>query len=58
MTKSTLGNIGDGNVGSALTRGLKRAGHDVRAVGKDRAAIRDTAGWGEIVKEHKAALTN
>jgi 8-hydroxy-5-deazaflavin:NADPH oxidoreductase len=41
--------IGDGNVGSALARGLKRAGHEVRAVGKDPGAIRDTAGWGDIV---------
>ena len=44
-----IGIIGDGNVGSALARGLKRAGHEVRAVGKDRGDIRDTAGWGEIV---------
>ena len=44
-----IGIVGDGNVGSALARGLKRAGHDVRAVGKDKAAIRDTASFGEIV---------
>lgn len=44
-----IGIIGDGNVGSALARGLKRAGHDVRAVGNDKAAIRDTASWGEVV---------
>lgn len=44
-----IGIIGDGNVGSALARGLKRAGHDVRAVGNDKPAIRDTAAWGEIV---------
>jgi 8-hydroxy-5-deazaflavin:NADPH oxidoreductase len=46
---SRIGIIGDGNVGSALARGLKRAGHEVRAVGKDPEAIRDTAGWGELV---------
>jgi len=44
-----IGILGDGNVGSALARGLKRAGHDVRAVGKDKAAIRETAIWGEVV---------
>ena len=44
-----IGIIGDGNVGSALARGFKRAGHDVRSVGNDKAAIRDTAGWAEIV---------
>jgi 8-hydroxy-5-deazaflavin:NADPH oxidoreductase len=44
-----LGILGNGNVGSALARGLKRAGHEVRAVGEDAAAIRDVAGWGEVV---------
>ena len=46
---SRIGIIGEGNVGSALARGLERAGHEVRAVGKDPGAIRDTAGWGEVV---------
>jgi predicted dinucleotide-binding enzyme len=46
---SRIGIIGDGNVGSALARGLERAGHEVRAVGKEPGAIRDTAGWGEVV---------
>jgi len=44
-----IGILGNGNVGSALARGLKRAGHEVRAVGEDAAAIRDVAGWGEVV---------
>ena len=39
--------IGKGNVGSALERGLKRAGHDVRATGRDN--VRDTAEWGELI---------
>jgi len=43
-----IGIIGNGNVGGALARGLKRAGHEVRAVGKDQGAIRDAAGWGEV----------
>ncbi|MCC6807052.1 MAG: NADPH-dependent F420 reductase [Deltaproteobacteria bacterium] len=44
-----IGIIGDGNVGSALGRGLTRAGHEVRAAGKDKAAVLQTAQWGEIV---------
>jgi hypothetical protein len=44
-----IGIIGDGNVGSALARGLQRAGHDVRAVGNDKKATEETASWGEIV---------
>jgi len=49
MATKTVGIIGDGNMGSALARGLKRAGYDVRAVGNDKAAIRETVSWGEIV---------
>jgi predicted dinucleotide-binding enzyme len=44
-----IGIIGDGNVGSALARGLQRAGHEVQAVGKDQTAIRKAASWGEVV---------
>jgi predicted dinucleotide-binding enzyme len=44
-----VGILGDGNVGSALARGLKRAGQEVRTVGKDPGGIRDLAGWGEVV---------
>jgi predicted dinucleotide-binding enzyme len=47
MTK--IGIIGDGNVGSALARGLKRVGHEVRTVGNDGAAIRNVAGSSELV---------
>ncbi len=36
---SKIGIVGDGTVGSALARGLARAGHEVRAVGKDERAI-------------------
>jgi len=49
MNKTKIGIIGDGNVGSALARGLKRAGHDVRAIGNDRAAVRDVAAWADAV---------
>lgn len=41
--------MGDGNVGSALARGLQRAGHEVRSVGKDKGAMREAASWGEVV---------
>lgn len=44
-----IGIIGNGNVGSALARGLKRAGHEARAVGNDKSAIREAAAWGEVV---------
>jgi 8-hydroxy-5-deazaflavin:NADPH oxidoreductase len=49
MAAKKIGIIGDGNVGSALGRGLERAGHDVRAVGNDKTAIRETASWAEVV---------
>jgi predicted dinucleotide-binding enzyme len=39
--------IGHGNVGSALERGLSRAGHEVRPSGKQDA--KEKASWGEIV---------
>ncbi len=44
-----IGIIGNGSVGSALARGLERSGHQVRAVGKNAKAIRETAAWGEVV---------
>ena len=49
MTTKKIGIIGDGNVGSALARGFKRAGHDVRNIGKDKNAVRETAAWAEVV---------
>ncbi|HEX5043145.1 MAG TPA: NADPH-dependent F420 reductase [Candidatus Polarisedimenticolaceae bacterium] len=45
----TIGIIGDGNVGSALARGLKRAGHAVRVAGHDEEAIRETASSADVV---------
>ncbi len=45
--KKKIGIIGDGNVGSALARGLKRAGYEVQTTGKEK--VRETAAWGEIV---------
>jgi len=41
--------IGKGNVGSALGRGLERAGYDVRLVGKDPGRAREAAAWGQVI---------
>ncbi|MBI5543745.1 MAG: NAD(P)-binding domain-containing protein [Deltaproteobacteria bacterium] len=49
MSSTKIGIIGAGNVGSALERGLKRAGNEVRAVAKDRAALRDMIAWADVV---------
>ena len=44
---SRIAIIGNGNVGSALERGLKRANHDVRSTGREN--VRETAAWGEVI---------
>jgi 8-hydroxy-5-deazaflavin:NADPH oxidoreductase len=44
-----VGIIGNGNVGKALARGLSRAGHEVRAVGSDPAAVREAGSWAGVV---------
>jgi predicted dinucleotide-binding enzyme len=44
-----VGIIGDGNVGSALRRGLERAGYQVRAVGKNPAEVKETGRWADVV---------
>ena len=49
MTKPKIGIIGDGNVGSALRRGLERSGYQVRAVGKEPAQVRETGQWAEVI---------
>lgn len=49
MKDKKIGIIGNGNVGSALARGLEAAGHEVRAVGNDAAAIQQAASWAEVV---------
>ena len=43
-----IGIIGDGNVGSALQRGLSRK-HEARTVGHDPAKVRETGAWAEVV---------
>lgn len=47
--KPRIGILGKGNVGSALATGLERVGYQVKAVGKDPAAAREVARWGEVV---------
>jgi len=47
--KKRIGIIGNGNVGSALFRGLTRAGYEAKAAGQDPGAVRETAGFGEII---------
>ena len=44
-----IGIIGQGHVGSALERGLVRAGFDVRAVGHDPDAVRGCGEWADVV---------
>lgn len=49
MASRKIGIVGDGNVGSALARGLARAGNEVKAVGRDQAGVREAAAWAEVV---------
>lgn len=48
MTKK-IAIIGNGNVGSALTRGLTRGKRDVKNVGDDKGEIRNAVEWADIV---------
>jgi len=47
--KPKVGIIGKGKVGSAVKRGLERAGYQVRMVGSDRKAVNETARWAELI---------
>ena len=47
--KSKIGIIGKGNVGSALKRGLDRAGYDVKTVGRDSKGVRDVTKWADTL---------
>lgn len=49
MATKKIGIIGDGNVGSALERGLTRVGHQVKTTGNDPARMVEIATWGELV---------
>jgi predicted dinucleotide-binding enzyme len=47
--KPKIGIIGDGNVGSAIRRGLEGAGYEVTSTGRDPKDVRAAAVWGEVV---------
>lgn len=47
--KPKIAIIGNGNVGSALQRGLERAGYTVKSTGKNPPQVRETAEWGEAI---------
>lgn len=41
--------IGNGNVGSALARGLTKARRDVKSVGDDKGEIRNLVEWADVI---------
>jgi len=47
--KPKVGIIGDGNVGTALRRGLEAAGYEVKSSGRDPKDVRAAAAWGDVV---------
>lgn len=44
-----IGMIGDGNVGTALTNGLTRAGYEVRAVGREPQKVKEIGQWADTL---------
>lgn len=44
-----IGIIGNGNVGSALEKGFKDHGHDVKSVGKQPDRVKEVADWAETI---------
>jgi predicted dinucleotide-binding enzyme len=48
-TKPVVAIIGDGNVGSAIAKGLKTAGYSVQAVGKEPARVREIGRGAQVV---------
>jgi len=49
MDSMKIGIIGNGNVGGALARALKRSGNEVKSTGRDRTAIHEAVSWGEVI---------
>src|SRR5688572_19125113 len=41
--------IGNGNVGSALEQGARKAGYEARSTGADPKEVRDAAAWGDVI---------
>ena len=49
MPQTKVAMIGDGNVGTALSKGLVRARYEVQAIGKVPEKVRELARWGDII---------
>lgn len=49
MAKAKVSIIGDGNVGSALHKGLTRAGYETKMVGKDPAKVKELGKWADVI---------
>lgn len=49
MANARVGIIGNGNVGSALQRGLSRAGYEVQATGRQPARVGEVGNWADVV---------
>lgn len=49
MSTPRIAIIGTGNVGSAIEKGARTAGYEVRTAGSDAAAVRDAGAWGDLV---------
>lgn len=47
--KPKVGIVGHGNVGSALERGLRRAGYDVKSAGHDATQVRSCGDWADVL---------
>lgn len=47
--KTKVAIIGDGSVGSAIRKGLERAGYEPKVVGKDPPKVREAGAWAEVV---------
>lgn len=48
-TLAKVGIIGKGNVGSALERGLAKAGYEVQTTGKDPARVGEVGQWADLL---------
>lgn len=49
MTRPKVGIVGNGNVGSAIEKGLSRAGYPVRVVGKDPPKVKELGQWADVI---------
>ena len=47
--KTKIAIIGDGKVGSAIRKGLERAGYELKVVGKDPERVREAGAWAEAI---------